>query len=90
MTQDQLQFFIEDIVKRVETIILDSQRKEITSKEWLTSKEVCDILKISMTTLHDWSQKGLLIKHKIGRRIMFRHDEVLESLKRIESKNGRR
>jgi excisionase family DNA binding protein len=67
----------------------NSQKKEITSKEWLTANEVCSILKISQTTLHDWSKKGIIQKHKIGDRIRFRHDEVQESLTRMETKRRR-
>lgn len=87
LTPDQLQSYFDSMVKKVESIIKDSQQQQITSKEWLTAKEVCDLLKISHTTLFDWSRNGSLKKHKIGNRIRFRHDEVLESLTRIESKN---
>ncbi|MBK8448695.1 MAG: helix-turn-helix domain-containing protein [Saprospiraceae bacterium] len=90
LTPDQLQSYFDGMIQKVESIIKDSQKKEITSKEWLTSKEVQDLLKISHTTLHDWSKKGTIKKHKIGNRIRFRHDEILESLHRIESKNRMR
>ncbi len=89
LTPDQLQLILDNLAQKVESIIKDSQKKQITSKEWLTAKEVCDLLKISHTTLHDWSKKGILKKHKIGDRIRFRHNEVLDSLLKIESKNGR-
>lgn len=87
LTPDELQSYFDGIVKRVEALIKDSQRQEITSKEWLTAKEVCDLLKISHQTMHDWSKKGILQKNKVGNRIRFRYDQVLESLTRIESKN---
>lgn len=89
LTPDQLQSFVDSVAQKVESIIKDSQKKQITSKEWLTAKEVCEVLKISYTTLHDWSKKGILKKHKIGDRIRFRHNEVLDSLLKIESKHGR-
>lgn len=87
LTPDQLQSYFDGMVKKVESCIKDSQKQQFTSKEWLTAKEVCDLLKISHTTLFDWSKKGIILKHRIGNRIRFRHDEVLESLTRIESKN---
>ncbi|MBX7176109.1 MAG: helix-turn-helix domain-containing protein [Saprospiraceae bacterium] len=87
ITPDQLQSYFDGMVKKVESCIKDSQKQQTTSKEWLTGKEVCELLKISHTTLHDWSKKGIIKKHKIGNRIRFRQDEVLESLTRIESKN---
>lgn len=86
LTPEQLQGYFDRMVQKVEELIRASQKIEITSKEWLTAKEVCELLKISHTTLHDWSRKGSLKKHKIGDRIRFRNDEVLESLQRIESK----
>lgn len=87
LTPEQLQTYFDALVIKVESIVKDSQQQQINSKEWLTSKEVCDLLKISHTTLHDWSQKGILQKNKVGNRIRFRYDQVLESLQRIESKN---
>ncbi|MBK9109980.1 MAG: helix-turn-helix domain-containing protein [Saprospiraceae bacterium] len=89
LTPDQLQSFVDSVAQRVESLIKDSQKKQITSKEWLTAREVSELLKISHTTIHDWSKKGILKKHRIGDRIRFRHDEVLDSLLKIESKHGR-
>ncbi len=86
LTQDQLQTFIDSMVQKVESLIKDSLKKETASKEWLTAKEVCQLLKISHTTLHDWSNKGIVQKHRIGDRIRFRHDQVEESLLALESK----
>lgn len=86
LTPDQLHSYFDGMVKKVESCIKDSQKQQITSKEWLTAKEVCHLLKISHTTLFDWCKKGIILKHRIGNRIRFRHDEVLESLTRIESK----
>ena len=85
--QDQIQKLLDDQLQKFISFVNESQKKEITSKEFLTAKEVCDLLKISHTTLFDWSKKGLLKKQKIGNRIRYRHDEVLESLTRIETKN---
>ncbi len=89
LTPDQLQSYFDGMVKKVESYIKDSQKEQITSKEWLTAKEVCGLLKISHVTLHDWSKKGIIQKHKIGDRIRFRHDEIQESLTRMETKRRR-
>ena len=90
LTSDQLQKYFDDMVQKVEFIIKNSQRKEVASKELLTAKEVCTLLKISHTTLHDWSNKGVIQKHHVGvNRIRFRHDEIMESLQRMEAKKRR-
>ena len=87
LTPDQLQTYFDYMIHKVEAILKVSQQQQITSKEWLTAPEVATLLKISLTSIHQWSKDGRLKKHKIGNRIRFRHDEVLESLTRIESKN---
>jgi len=89
LTTDQLQTYFDNMVLKVESILKDSQKKEVASKEWLTAKEVCILLKISHTTLHDWSKKGIIQKHTIGDRIRFRHDEIIGSLQRMETKRKR-
>ncbi|MBK8298075.1 MAG: hypothetical protein IPK91_12525 [Saprospiraceae bacterium] len=43
ITNDQLQYLINEVVKRLETIIVDSKRNDGTTKEWLSAKEVCSI-----------------------------------------------
>ncbi|MBK8243675.1 MAG: helix-turn-helix domain-containing protein [Saprospiraceae bacterium] len=86
LTEDQLQKYFDDMVQKVEFIIKNSQKIEVATKEWLTAKEVCTLLKISLTTLHDWSSKSIIKKHRIGGRITFRHDEIIESIQRMEAK----
>ncbi len=90
LSSDQLQKYFDDMVQKVEFIIKNSQKREIASKELLTAKEVCTLLKISHTTLHDWSSKGVIQKHHVGvNRIRFRHDEIMDSLERMEVKKRR-
>lgn len=90
LTPDQLQEFVETVALRVESIIKDSQKKEINSKMWVTAKEVCELLKISHTTQNEWSKSGILVKHKVGNRARFRYDQVLEVFTRVESKRAKR
>lgn len=89
LTTDQLQTYFDNMVLKIESLIKDSQTKEAASKQWLTAKEACTLLKISHTTLHDWSKKGIIQKHTIGDRIRFRHDEIMGSLQRMEVKRRR-
>jgi len=67
--------------------VLQEQHRENThQKEWLSVKEVSDLLKISQVTVHAWSKTGRLQKHRLGSRVRFRKDEVLHALKKIETK----
>lgn len=90
LTPDQLQEFVETVALRVESIIKDSQKKELNSKTWMTAREVCELLNISHTTQNEWSRCGILVKHKVGTRIRFRYDQVLEAFTRVESKRAKR
>ncbi|MBK6699930.1 MAG: helix-turn-helix domain-containing protein [Saprospiraceae bacterium] len=74
ITNDQLQYLINKVVIRLETLIVDSKRNESTTKEWLSAKEVCSIFQISNSMLHAWSNQRIFKKYKIKRRIIFRID----------------
>lgn len=47
----------------------------------LTRKEIAAYLHISLVTLHDWINKGLVPSIRKGGRILFLKSEVLEALK---------
>jgi predicted DNA-binding transcriptional regulator AlpA len=63
----------------------EQQNSSIESKEnsvLLNRKDVLDIFKISSATLRVWMKKGLVPKPvRIGRRLYFKEDDILDSLK---------
>lgn len=52
--------------------------------EYLTRNEVADMLKITLMTLNEWTNKGILKKHKIGNRVLFKKNEVEEAIIEIK------
>nr|WP_319572368.1 helix-turn-helix domain-containing protein [uncultured Draconibacterium sp.] len=48
--------------------------------EYLTREEVAKKLRISLPTLHAHVKKGILKKHPVGGRVLFRKDEIDELL----------
>lgn len=50
------------------------QPKEPT--EYLTRSEVAEMLKIDLSTLHNWTKKGKLKAHGIGARVYYKRSEV--------------
>ena len=57
--------------------------KELAAKkddELLTREETANYLKINVTTLWHWTNKGKLISYGIGGRRYYKKQEVLESL----------
>jgi excisionase family DNA binding protein len=74
-TPEQLQAAILHGVK----LQLDELRKEFQPKtptEYLTRAEVAKMLKIDLSSVHNWGKSGKLIRHAIGNRIYFKRSEV--------------
>jgi len=53
--------------------------------EYLTRKEVCDLLRISLSTLHYYSKDGTLQSYRIGGRILYKTAEVENAVQEIQS-----
>lgn len=56
-------------------------KQEKRGEEYLTRKEVADLLKIELSTLHNWCKKGKLKPYGIGNRVYFRRSEIEAALK---------
>ncbi len=91
LTQTTKDDLISEITKNVlsgmATIMRESRETDLHAKEWLSSKETQTLLKISSVTLWAWSRSGILNAHKIGNRLRYRKDEVLNALITKEQKN---
>lgn len=66
---------------------IDSAQKPIIS-EWLSRKEVSELLKVSLVTLNTWAKDGpdrgaVLLPRKIGGRIRYHRPDVLAAMKKI-------
>ena len=72
----------ETILKGVETRINDL-KKNFTPKEpddFLTRMETAKLLKISLTTVHEWANTGTLKAYKVGNRTYFSRKEIENTL----------
>jgi excisionase family DNA binding protein len=49
-------------------------------KEFLTRKEVAELFKVSLVTIHEWCNSGVLKHYKVGNRTYFKYSELLETL----------
>jgi excisionase family DNA binding protein len=78
---------LNDLLDRIEQIIdkrlssLSPQQKE--KSEYLTRKETAGILKITLPTLHDWTKEGWLQSYKIGNRVLYKKQEIEESVREV-------
>lgn len=55
--------------------------EEVANKEIMNAKEVCKMLNISRTTLHQWTIGGIVPRMKGVKRIFYVREEVLNALK---------
>ncbi len=55
------------------------------NSEYLTRREVCDLLRISLATLHTYSKDGTLKGYQIGGRVLYKTAEVNSSVQSIQS-----
>lgn len=73
--------FFHRLTAIVQANVQPSQFKEQQQPyEWLTRKETAQLFKISIRSLHNWNQHGLLKPYSIGNRIYYRSDEVDKAL----------
>lgn len=62
---------------------LNEKIEELNPKKgykYLSRKEVCQILKVSLVTISDWSKRGIIKSYRIGSRVRYKSDEVEEAL----------
>ena len=81
------EFFISIVDERIEQKIKEniSQEKETKDLVLYTVKEVCERLKIGRTTLYMLCHKKGWIKfHRIGRRILFSKEDIINALTTIK------
>ena len=75
-----------NVLSGMSAILKESRDADLNAKEWLNTKETQTLLKISSVTLWNWTKAGILKSHKIGNRLRYRKDEVLQALIKIEQK----
>lgn len=77
---------LEELIRKVVSEQLEEFRKNNSIEkpdELLTREEACLLLKISLTSLWNWTKKGKLKAYGIGNRVFYKRGELMESLIRI-------
>lgn len=78
---------LKDLFGQVIKTELEAVKKQLQSKqpnEYLTRKEVSEMLKIDLSSVHNWSKRGILIPHQIGNRVYFKLQEVEEAIVKLK------
>jgi len=76
-----LQNFLNGVEEKLNNFEKNFQPKEPT--EWITRKEVSEILSITLVTISKWSEKGILNPYRVGNMIRFKRKEVEQALTKI-------
>ena len=76
---------VEKFFERLNQLVQPNAPIQPTSTEddLLSRDEVCELLKISKTTLNNYTKAGKLQKHCIGNRVLYKRSEVLASVQSI-------
>ena len=70
---------LEGVKTELELIKDQFQPKQPT--EYLTRSEVAELLKIDLSTVHNWTKRGKLTAYGIGNRVYYKRSEVEDALK---------
>lgn len=69
------------IVRKFISHVKAAPRDEhLESIELLTRLETAKLLKVNISTIHNWTRNKKLIAYGIGNRVYYKRDEVLKSL----------
>ena len=79
---------LKDLFGQVIKTELEAVKKHLQPKqpnEYLTRKEVSEMLKIDLSSVHNWSKRGILKPHQIGNRVYFKMSEVENAIIQLKS-----
>lgn len=65
---------LQGVKQQIEELKKQYQPKE--PEEYLSRAEVAKMLKVDISTVHNWSRSGKLKRHGIGNRVYFKRSEV--------------
>lgn len=74
---------LEGVQAKIDKLKAAFQPKEPT--EYLTRREVAELLHVDLSTIHNWSKRGKLQPLGIGNRVYFKRSEVEQAIKPIQT-----
>lgn len=86
-SEDFKKEIVEDVTTHISVVlkeIMSEIQRKATTPEYLTSKEACKILKITLPTLYEWRKKGIVKAYRIANKIRYKKSEIEDSLKKID------
>lgn len=62
-----------------------AKEPEPPSDELLTRKEAAQLLSVSLPTLHEYTQRGLLPAYRLGSRVRYKKTELIAALQQMRA-----
>jgi excisionase family DNA binding protein len=86
----QLETMISTAVNKGIALVSSQTTTTENHNELLTRKEVCELLHITLPTLHDWTKEGVITGYRINTRVRYKKSEVLATLQKVSQLKYRR
>jgi len=78
-TPEQLQeAILQGVKKQLEELKKEYQPRE--PEEYLSRAEVAKLLKVDISTIHNWGKAGKLKRHGLGNRVYYKRSEVEQAI----------
>lgn len=87
---EQLESLISIAVNKGIALVSSQTKTTENQNELLTRKEVCELLHITLPTLHDWTKEGVITGYRINTRVRYKKSEVLATLQKVSQLKYRR
>lgn len=78
-----IQIILDGVQAKIDKLKEAFQPKEPT--EYLTRKEVIELLHVDQSTIWAWTKRGKLISYQISNRIYYKRSEVEQAIKPIQT-----
>ncbi|GEM55960.1 hypothetical protein B0A58_13505 [Flavobacterium branchiophilum NBRC 15030 = ATCC 35035] len=83
--------FAKIVEDKIRGLLFENSKQEQNTKEqYATREEVSKRLRISLPTLNTLSKKGIITSYRIGRRVLYKWEEVEGILQEITSTKYKR
>ena len=84
--KDLKELFRQVLKTELEDLITNQKPQNLN--EYLTRKEVAQMLKIDLSSVHNWSKRGILKPYKLGNRVYFKLEELQNSFVEFKTNNN--
>ena len=75
MSPEELEeFLLKGVYERLDNLEIHLQPK--VPEEYLSRQETADLLKVDLSTIHNWSVQGKLIKYGFGGKVYYKRSEI--------------